>query len=155
LAAMGWRQTRVERDNAVLARAGEEAQRKAAQASEAEAVHLLYVAKMNLAQRAWDQNNIGGPPQPLQDTRNFPHRGFEWYYWEPKTHVNALVLRGHSDVIKSVAFSPDGQRIVTGSNDQTAKVWDAASGRELLTLTGHSDVIKAVAFSPDGQRTVT
>jgi WD40 repeat protein len=155
LAAMGWRETRVERDKALQARAGEEAQRKAAQASEAEAAHLLYVAKMNLAQRAWDQNNIGGLRQLLLDTKDSPHRGFEWYYWQPKTHVRALALRGHSDVIKSVAFSPDGQRIVTGSDDQTAKVWDAASGRELLTLTGHSDVIKFVALSPDGQRIVT
>jgi len=155
LAAMGWRQTRVERDKALQARAGEETQRKAAQVSEAEAVHLLYVAKMNLAQRAWDQNNIGGLRQLLQDTKDSPHRGFEWYYWLPKTHARALALRGHSDVIKSVAFSPDGQRIVTGSNDQTAKVWDAASGRELLTLTGHTDIIRSVAFSLDGQRIVT
>ena len=39
--------------------------------------------------------------------------------------------------------------------DQTAKVWDAASGKELLTLKGHSDAIRSVAFSPDGQRIVT
>jgi WD40 repeat protein len=37
----------------------------------------------------------------------------------------------------SVAFSPNGQRIVTGSYDGTAKLWDAASGKELLTLKGH------------------
>ena len=37
-----------------------------------------------------------------------------------------------------MAFSPDGQRIVTGSQDRTAKVWDAASGKELLTLKGHT-----------------
>ena len=54
-----------------------------------------------------------------------------------------------------MAFSPDGQRIVTGSADQTAKVWDAASGGELLTLKGHSAAIWSVAFSPDGQRIVT
>ena len=55
----------------------------------------------------------------------------------------------------SVAFSPDGQRIVTGSEDETAKVWEAASGQELLTLKGHSGWIHSVAFSPDGQRIVT
>jgi WD40 domain-containing protein len=54
-----------------------------------------------------------------------------------------------------VAFSPDGQRIVTGSADQTAKVWEAASGKELLTLKGHSYWISSVAFSPDGRRIVT
>ena len=54
-----------------------------------------------------------------------------------------------------MAFSPDGQRIVTGSSDTTAKVWEAASGKELLTLKGHSGAIHSVAFSPDGQRIVT
>jgi WD40 repeat protein len=54
-----------------------------------------------------------------------------------------------------VAFSPDGQRIVTGSDDQTAKVWDSASGKELLTLKGHGSWVSSVAFSPDGQRIVT
>ena len=54
-----------------------------------------------------------------------------------------------------MAFSPDGQRIVTGSGDQTAKVWDAASGKELLTLKGHGSRVWSVAFSPDGQRIVT
>jgi WD40 repeat protein len=54
-----------------------------------------------------------------------------------------------------VAFSSDGQRIVTGSGDETAKVWEAYSGRELLTLQGHSAPIWAVAFSPNGQRIVT
>ena len=50
---------------------------------------------------------------------------------------------------------PDGQRIVTGSSDQTAKVWDAVSGRDLLTLKWHSVPTRSVAFSPDGQRIVT
>jgi hypothetical protein len=54
-----------------------------------------------------------------------------------------------------VGFTRDGQRIVTGSWDQTAKVWEAASGRELLTLKKHTGPIQSVAFSPDGQRIVT
>jgi hypothetical protein len=55
----------------------------------------------------------------------------------------------------SVAFSPDSRRIATGSWDQTAKVWEAASGRELFTLNGHIGGISSVAFSPDGQRILT
>ena len=55
----------------------------------------------------------------------------------------------------SVAFSPDSQRIVTGGVDNTANLWEAASGREVLTLKGHSAAIHSVAFSPDGQRIVT
>jgi WD40 repeat protein len=54
-----------------------------------------------------------------------------------------------------VAFSPDGQRIVTGSWDNTAKVWDVASRKELFPLIGHSSLIMSVAFSPDGQRIAT
>jgi len=54
-----------------------------------------------------------------------------------------------------LAPPPIGQRIVTASADNTTKVWEAASGRELLTLKGHSSAIRSVAFSPDGQRIVT
>jgi WD40 repeat protein len=70
--------------------------------------------------------------------------------------VELLTLKDeHSDNVKSVAFSPDSRRIVTGGDDATAKVWDAQSGKELLTLKGHSDTVDSVAFSPDGRRIAT
>ena len=77
-----------------------------------------------------------------------------------ETHVPSdgkelLTLRGHGEWIYSVAFSPDGQRIVTGSYDKTAKVWDSVGGKELLTLRGHGDRVVSVAFSPEGLRLVT
>ncbi len=62
---------------------------------------------------------------------------------------------GHSWCITDVAFSPDGARIVTASADETARVWDATSGRELARLEGHGGVVTSAAFSPDGARIVT
>jgi WD40 repeat protein len=54
--------------------------------------------------------------------------------------------------VTSVAWSPDGKRLATASWDKTAKVWDAADGREVLTLRGHNDAVTSVAWSPDGKR---
>jgi WD40 repeat protein len=64
-------------------------------------------------------------------------------------------LEGHSEAVRSAAFSPDGQRVVTASGDRTARVWNAATGRLLAKLEGHSDTVNSAAFSPDGQRVVT
>ena len=52
-------------------------------------------------------------------------------------------------------MTPDGKRIVTGSSDGTARVWDAASGLDLLCLKGHTGVVSSVAVTPDGRRIVT
>jgi len=52
--------------------------------------------------------------------------------------------------IYSVAFSPDGRTVLSGSEDHTVKLWDVASGREVRTFTGHSESVSSVAFSPDG-----
>jgi WD40 repeat protein len=54
-------------------------------------------------------------------------------------------LRGHTLALASVAYSPDGKFVATGSYDHTAKVWDAATGRELVTLAKHTGTVEAVA----------
>jgi WD40 repeat protein len=66
-----------------------------------------------------------------------------------------LCLRGHANYVKVAAFSPDGQRVLTASRDQTARLWDAFTGQLLTELRGHSGPVKAAAFSPDGQRVLT
>ena len=91
---------------------------------------------MNLAQAAWEQNHLTRLRELLDETAAAPERGFEWYYWQRQLHLEAQTLRGHTEPVLAVAFSPDGQRIVTGSADDTAKVWDAATGKVLLTLKG-------------------
>ncbi len=56
--------------------------------------------------------------------------------------------------ISAVAFNPDGTRIVTASDDKTARVWDAATGKELARVE-HDGSVRTAAFSPDGSRIVT
>jgi WD40 repeat protein len=58
-------------------------------------------------------------------------------------------------VIFGQSLSPDERRIATASQDGTAKVWDAETGKELLTLSGHTGSVFDVAFSPDGARVAT
>jgi WD40 repeat protein len=60
-------------------------------------------------------------------------------------------LSGHTDWVNSVAFSPDGRLLASGSADRTIKLWDVASGSLVRTLSGHTDWVTSVAFSPDGR----
>ncbi len=55
----------------------------------------------------------------------------------------------------SVDLSPDGARIVTGSADTTAKIWDTRTRKEILTLNGHTQEVTAVRFSRDGRQVLT
>jgi WD40 repeat protein len=66
-----------------------------------------------------------------------------------------LYLKGHTDYLWCMAYSPDGKRIVSGGQDQTLRVWDALTGEELLVITGHSRRVASVAISPDGKRIVS
>jgi WD40 repeat protein len=61
-------------------------------------------------------------------------------------------LEGHGDWVTSVAFSADGGRLASGSEDNTVKVWDAATGACMQTLEGHDGFMTSVAFSADGGR---
>src|SRR5262249_40970773 len=59
-------------------------------------------------------------------------------------------LRGHTELVYRVAYSPDGQSLASGSDDGTVRIWDARTGQQRLTVE-HNGHVQCMAFSPDGQ----
>jgi WD40 repeat protein len=79
---------------------------------------------------------VSPPPRPTPKSRN----------WR-LVHT----LKGHSSSVVSVAISPDGKTLASGSRDNTIKLWNLATKQEIHTLNDHSDSVYYVAISPDGQ----
>lgn len=66
-----------------------------------------------------------------------------------------VVPTGHTNGISRAVYSPDGSRILSGAWDNTARLWDARTGRELLKFEGHEAIVWNLSFSPDGKRVAT
>ena len=66
-----------------------------------------------------------------------------------------LDIEGHTSTVNSAAMSPDGKRVVTASDDKTAKVWDVESGTEMCTLEGHTDWVYSASPVRNGTAVIT
>src|SRR5262249_59696577 len=104
------------KQEAVEARGEADKQRDAAYLS-------AYATGMGLAQRAWDENNVVRARELLAEVptevAGRDLRGFEWYYLSRLCNTEVLTLKGHANVVTSVAYSPDGRRLASGSVDKT------------------------------------
>ena len=116
--------------------------------------YRLGVSQMVQARIAYEAGSVVTAAEWLNDVPP-GQRGWEWRHMKQQTRGGLFTLYGHVATVTSVSFSPDGSRIVTGSRDRTAKVWDVRTGTALLELRGHLGTVNGASFSPDGARVVT
>jgi WD40 repeat protein/tRNA A-37 threonylcarbamoyl transferase component Bud32 len=125
----------------------EEARQREAQARQQE-----YVAQIGRADAQLQAGDHAGAHQVLHSAA-VDLRGWEYAYLRRRTEGTPLTLRGHTNWVNSVAYSPDGTRLASASMDGTINIWDARTGAELLTLRGHTpQPATSVSYSPDGTR---
>ena len=163
------REETAEKEKARLAETERVTERDAAVKAEGERAHELKhrlgISAMVLANAAYDNRDFKLAAERLE---NVPveQRGWEWRYLKRQVRGGIFTLHGHRSAVSSVAFSPDGTRIVTGGGDQhapfEAKVWDARTGMLLFelkglptSLQGVNTPLVCVAFSADSKRIVT
>ncbi|MGH7121879.1 MAG: WD40 repeat domain-containing protein, partial [Acetobacteraceae bacterium] len=90
----------------------------------------------------------GGVNQNSEDGEGVPEGEFK--VWDTEAGVELHALMGHAAAITGLAFTPDGTRLASSSEDLTIKLWDPALGQEVLTLRGGTQPTEAITFSPDG-----
>ena len=142
------------RDGEATARAAAEKARDGEVNAREELARVEYGLSMEAALQEWRENRLSAA-LTLLDKARADLRGWEWRYVHRLCHADLLTLKGHNTNVNSASFSPDGSRIVTASNDHTAKVWDARSLRQSSRSRGHMVGTSLASFTTDGSQVVT
>ena len=148
-----------ERDEAETQRRRAVDQERLALRQESATRHSLYSAHVNLAQRAWEMDNVVGVLDLLNQHRPEPGRedlrGFEWYHLWHLCHGARLTMSDHQGAVTSVAYAPNGRLLATAAEDRKLKLRDPGTLLQLTVLGKLTEPVQALVFSPDSKTLVT
>jgi len=137
---------------AEAARAAETEERQRADSERENAEYELYVSSIGLAQKYWDEADIG-KMQKLLKACPARFRGWEWGRLNNLLHQEARQLERREGRICSLALSPDGK--IVASHQQTVNLWDFATGKRSLSIDGAASSWSRPTFSPDSRLLAT
>jgi WD40 repeat protein len=119
----------------------------------------LYVARIRLAQQAWESGDVGQTRELLDSLRpaagRSDRRNWEWSYLDALCRADLRTIDDTPQGALRLAWSPDGTRIASAGQDGWVKVWEAGTGRRLFARRVHISPVHVLAWSPDGTRIAT